>query len=365
MLRLSCLFAMVLFCALNVFADGKSWSGYVQVGDRELYTVVDGGDAARAPLILLGGMSTRTQDWQEFVKELKSKDPGLPIVRFDGRGSGRTHARGGYKDELIRAEDVVTDLAQLLVALRARGIKGPYHFLGLSYGSAIGIGYTAAHKDQVLSFIDVAGYHSDIRSQREWILNQIKNVRKGVADYIDFWRQLQQAWGPLAPWLTFAQLSQIFPQLVASQINGVTDDQLYDYFVWLITFSSSASNEPTLLSLRPDVTYANLQAMFRKVQGVRKYPVAELIKQFPDGIYHFVQPERDQYISQAEMDDWWNLEVPKNVKGSRKIVDSEHKVPMAEPRLLASLVLPLVGKAESSVVGRSILGLSCQAAVLK
>lgn len=285
--------------------------GFVKIRDgRELYVDYLKPAAGQPVAILLNGLTYRTGCWDSFVKELAGN--GLGILRYDPMGHGKTMVKYGYPTGPFDYKDQVTDLASLIKALK---IKEPVHLVTLSYGGAIGMQYAVEHQSSVASLILMGPFVAPLEGQDQWIKTQIMQTRI------------------------------MFP------LNRSTDDELYDFFLKTIVYTTYPLAEPIVLE-HP----FKLESTFRLVQGVRRFHAVDIVNDLPDGKVHLVLARQDQYVSNDVHDAFWK-QVPNTKKASRLYIQgSEHKIPEAVPNYSAEWVKLIIAGDPRLQNGRTFEG---------
>jgi len=107
-------------------ADAASWSVSDDLDLRSgiRMRVVQSGNAAGEPVVLINGIFMNTASWEGLERALA---PGYRVVRYDGRGQGESSKPGGP----YTVDQHAGDLEALLDALEL----GPVHLVGLSNGA--------------------------------------------------------------------------------------------------------------------------------------------------------------------------------------------------------------------------------------
>jgi hypothetical protein len=124
--------------------------------------------------------------------------------------------------------------------------------------------------------------------------------------------------------------AQITQTRLAFPLNPASDDELYDYFLRQVVYSTYPMAEPIVLE-HP----FKLESTFRLVQGVRRLKVLDIASRLPAGKVHLVLARQDQYVQNYIHDTFW-AKVPKSKRASRLYIQgSEHKIPEAVPRFAA------------------------------
>lgn len=280
------------------FELSNDFKGFVDIGTKELYVEYAAPAAGRPTVVLLNGLTYSTTQWQKMTDALVKK--GLGVLRYDMDGMGKTLLKYGVKNEPYAYGDQALDLNSLLKVLR---IQAPYNLVGLSYGGGIGAAYTFKFPKKVSKLVLIAPYTEALLQQDQWIKSQI--------------------------WVTRIH----FPY------NPYSDDQLYDYFLKQIVYTTYPSVEPIVLE-----NPYKLEAVYRMTQGIRKFRVLDDAKLFPAKSVYLVIADKDQYIKRDVIEAFWK-EIPAAAKAERIYVkDSEHKIPEAKPEVMAQIVDRIVSK---------------------
>lgn len=275
---------------------GDTFKGFIKIREgRELFVDYVKPQAGQPTLIILNGLTYSTWQWDRFVAELEKRGTGL--LRYDMFGMGQTLLKYAPATDVIPYQDQVEDLKKLLTVMN---LKGPYNFVGLSYGGGIGLAYSFIYPQDIKNLILMAPYTEPLEGQYNWIMSQI--------------------------WAT----RQIFPY------NPASDDELYDYFLHQIVYATYPQAEPVVLQ-NPFI----LEGVFRMVQGIRKFRPVDLTKQIP-ATTHLMIAEYDQYIPRPVLNNFWD-KVPATSKGTCVVVkNSEHKIPEAKPAFAAKWVYEII-----------------------
>ena len=289
---------LILVFTTQVFANdlaeklNKDFQGFVDIGTKELYVDFIAPQAGRPTVVLLNGLTYSTTQWDAMTVYLKKA--GLGVVRYDMDGMGKTLLKYGFKYEPYAYMDQVQDLNNLLKVLK---VPAPYNIVGLSYGGGIGAVYAYQYPAKVRKVILMAPYTEALKQQDDWIRSQI--------------------------WVTRIQ----FPY------NPYSDEQLYDYFLKQIVYSTYPSVEPIVLE-----NPYKLEAVFRMTQGIRKLRLSDEILRFPKKSVYLVMAEKDQYIPAEIHEQFWNAITPEARVEKITVKGSEHKIPESKPKLAAELV---------------------------
>lgn len=292
---------LIVFCALAILspagafasADTGHLKGFVKIREgRELYVDYIRPAAGRPTIVIINGLTYSTSSWDSFTYALYGD--GLGILRYDPMGQGRTLLKYAPATAAFDYKEQVDDLRLLLDKLK---ITAPAHFVGLSYGGALGMYFSTLYPERVASLILMAPFVAPIEGQDQWIKMQVSQTR------------------------------------VMNPLNPATDDELYDYFLKLIVYSTYPYAEPIVLE-----NPYKLEATFRLVQGVRKFLAKDVVAKLPNDKVHLMIARKDQYLENSVHDAFWASLKPRT-KGSRIYIEgSEHKIPEAVPRFAAAWV---------------------------
>lgn len=293
------LFVLVVgfFGSSESCASAEAVKGFVQIApQKELFVDYVPAKPKQPTIILINGLTYSTRQWNSFVEVLLAK--GVGVLRYDPVGQGQTLLKYAPILAPIPLQEQVQDLKALLEKLK---IKGPYNIAGLSYGGGVAAGFVAAYPSLVKNLIMMAPFTGPLEGQDRWIKFQIWTTR------------------------------QMFPY------NQASDDELYDYFLQQIIYSTYPQAEPVVLE-----NPFKLEATFRLVQGIRKFRPLELTHTIPAKSLHLMIARRDQYIETSVLDAYWDA-VPLRARASRLYVnDSEHKMVEAVPHFTAAWVFEIL-----------------------
>lgn len=273
-----------------------NFNGFVDIGNKELYVDYIAPKRNQPTVIFLNGLTYSTFQWSKMVAVLKKSGTG--ILMYDMDGQGQTLLKYGVKAEPYSYIDQVDDLDALLQTLQ---IPRPYNMAGLSYGGGILSAYLAKFPRLVGNAIFMAPYTQPLEQQDKWIKSQI--------------------------WAT----RQMFPY------NKASDDQLYDFFLKQICYSTYPIAEPIVLE-----NPYKLEAVFRMTQGIRKYKVINDVDKYPRNSVHLLIAEQDQYIPRHVLEAFWDA-IPDRAKASVTIAPgSEHKIPEDKPEYAAKYIYKII-----------------------
>lgn len=291
--------------------QGARFTGFVRVeGERSLYVDFIKPAPGRPVIVLLNGLTYRVDSWDSFTRSLRGE--GYGILRYDMQGQGDTLLRYAPVTQMIPLQSQVDDLYRLLNALN---LLSPVHLVSLSYGGAIAVPFAVQHPERVATSILMAPFVAPLQQQDSWIKLQIQNVRL------------------------------MFP------MNNASFDDLYDYFLHNIIYATYPAAEPVVLE-----NPYKLEAVFRMVQGARKYYAKDYVSYLPAGVTHLVVARQDQYVPADAHEEFWG-QMPAATRASRLFIEgSEHKIPEAVPEFAARWVKRIVEGDTTISGGRSFLG---------
>lgn len=309
-----CLWAAFGCAAVAVRAESTgvgapAMKGFVKIRQNvELYTEYVAAQPGRQTVVLLNGLTYSTTQWNRYAESLIRL--GFGVVRYDMQGMGRTLLRYAPALKVIPFTEQAKDLKLLLTSLR---LSGPYNLVGLSYGGGIAIAFADAFPGDVKNLILMAPYTEALAQQDQWIKSQIWVTRQTV------------------PW------------------NTATDDQLYDFFLRQIIYTTYPSTEPIVLE-----NPYKLEGIFRLVQGIRKFRAVTVGNDMPVGTVHLIIAGKDQYIPRQVLLDFWKKVSPVAKRSVSVVVGSEHKIPEDVPKFSAALTAEIVSGNKAFFDGRAI-----------
>lgn len=302
-----------LFASWTAYAGGERFEGFVRVSrGQQLYVDYLKAEPGKPTVVLLNGLTYDTRSWSGFVRAYEKLGLGHGLLRYDMRGMGKTL----LNDELPVHYEIPhqTQVQQLKGLLDRLGLKKA-HLLGLSYGGAIAVAFANQFPRYAETVVLMAPFTQPLEAQDSWIRLQIAATRAAN------------------PW------------------NPATDDELYDFFLRQFVYSTYPSAEPVVLE-----NPYKLEAVFRMVQGIRKYIAKETLDKLPARAVHLIVAKQDQYIPQKVMDDFWDA-LPAAKKASRIYISgTEHKIPEAIPAYSSAWVAELVTRNPKISGGRTFQG---------
>lgn len=290
------LFVSILCSAALASADVfnpamPSFKGFVKVRpDRELYVEYTAARPGYPTVVLLNGLTYSTSQWDAYVGRLQSR--GVGIVRYDMDGMGRTLLKYAPSMSAISYEQQAVDLKALLTEMR---IRPPYNIAGLSYGGGIAVHYAVTYPRDIGKLILMAPFTQPLDGQDAWIRGQIWATRRA------------------------------FPA------NPASDDELYDFFLRQIVYSTYPTVEPVVLE-----NPYKLEGVFNLVRGIRKFRAIDVAGKLPPGTVHLMVAASDQYIPGKVLEDFWARVSPRARMSRIRVFETEHKMPEAVPAFTAA-----------------------------
>ena len=281
-------------------ASESVWTkGFVQVRpNQRLYVEQRKAAPGRPTLLLCNGLTWSTEQWQPLVKALDVIDPTIGIVLYDMEGMGKTLLDKAPITFDIPFENQVRDLKSLHDTLN---IQGPVILGGLSYGGGLAIQYMAEHPGDFDKMLLMAPYLEPLPTQDQWIRQQVAITR------------------------------------AANPLNPYSDDQLYDFFLRQLVYTTYPILEPIMLE-NPYKT----EGVYRMVKGAKNWHAANVVKNLPAGKLHVMAGSQDPYVSLDSQKQFWNSVAP-NVRQSFIIVSqTQHELPKDRPDYTAAWVLQVV-----------------------
>jgi pimeloyl-ACP methyl ester carboxylesterase len=302
MIKVAICLASVLFAAAIASAapklDSKTrFQGFVDVSKKtSLYVDWIYAKPGKPTAVLLNGITYSTRQWDRFTAGLTAK--GIGVLRYDPVGMGETLLLDAPVLEKINIAQQSRDLHALLNKLE---LDKPFNIVGLSYGGGLAFAFAGAYPEEVGKLIAMAPYTEPLRQQDQWIDSQVWLTRQ------------------MQPW------------------NPSSDDELYDYFLRQLVYSTYPSVEPISLE-----NPFKLEGIFRLAQGIRKFHAVKLVDSLPDGQLHLVIAGKDQSIAREVLTGYW-ASVPQAKRGSlTTIKNSGHKIPEESPKFSAALVAEIL-----------------------
>lgn len=272
------------------FEFNKEYDDFIKLSrGRSLYVRWNPPTAQKEILVLINGLTYSTNQWDRMTAALMKN--GYGVLRFDMKGMGETLRKDGLPIAEINYRDQVEDLNELTTVM---GLPKKLNLVGLSYGGGIALAFGGIYPDRVQNLFLMAPFTEALQSQDRWIKTQITATR------------------------------------IQFPFNPATDDELYDYFLKQLIYTTYPSAEPIVL----EQPY-KLEATFRMVQGIRKWKASSISQLLPEKSVHYMLAGNDQYIPRTVLEDFWKT-VPDRSKASKIVIlQSEHKMPEAIPNYAA------------------------------
>ena len=296
---------MKLFFALLLLSMSHNalanFQGFLTLDSQQkLYVEFLPAEKNKPTVVLLNGLTYSTRYWDKFVKELAGN--GLGILRYDMKGMGETMLSESLPVNYEIPHSLqVEQLRELLLKLKIKKA----HLVGLSYGGGVAVAFGNKYPQMVTSLILMAPFTEPLAAADNWIKMQISATR--------FWQ----------PW------------------NTATDDELYDFFLRQFVYSTYPGAESSVLE-----NPWKLEAVYRMVQGIRKFIASENTQKIPVNSVHLMIANQDQYIAKNILEKFWD-KIPKSKRASRiDISQSEHKIPEAIPAFAAAWVKEILKNPE-------------------
>ncbi len=296
--RICLLLVVAVQVQATTFNTNSDFTGFVNIGAKELFVKYSAPAQNKPTLILLNGLTYSTNQW--FAMTYYLKQQGFGVLAYDMDGMGLTLLRYGVKTEPYNYSDQVDDLLKLLNTLK---ISQPYNLVGLSYGGGIGAAFSFKYPQFVNKLVMMAPYTQPLQKQDESIKQQISYTR------------------------------MMFP------MNPASDDQLYDYYLRQSVYTTYPSAEPIVLE-----NPIKLEAVFRLTQGIRKLNVISEVAKFPKKSVYLIIARNDQYIPADVLENFWNA-IPETSRVEKIYIEnSEHKIPEARPLKAAEVLGTIFSK---------------------
>ncbi len=283
----------LLFCGRLHATDFKK--GFVEVrAQHRLYVEQRIAVNGKATLVFLNGLTYSTKQWQDLVAELDRIDPEVGIVLYDMVGMGQTLLDRAPVDYDIPFAQQVTDLHALVGKLDLSGAK---YLVGLSYGGAVALQYMADYPAVFDQAIVMSPFLFRLPAQDTWIADMIKLHR------------------------------------VTFPFDPRADDELYEYYLRNLVFSTYPSAEPILLE-----NPYKLEATYRMVKGARNWNAADITEHLPNGKIQLMAGDDDEYVNIDWIKTFWSR-VPNSARASFiHSKDSKHKIPEDKPAFAAAWI---------------------------
>jgi len=282
------------------FAHARTFTkGFVQIRpDQRLWVEQRKALNGKPTIVFLNGLTWSTREWQPLVEALDLLDSDLGIVLYDMQGMGETLLDKKPVTWDIPFDAQIRDLKSLITKLN---LQGPKVLAGLSYGGAGVLDYLALYPDDFDKGIAMSPFLARLPDQDRWI--------RGMIEYT---RQMQ-------PW------------------NTSTDDELYDFYLRQLVFTTYPSAEPVVLE-----NPYKLEAVYRMVKGAKDFKAVDIATKLPKGKLHLMSGEFDPYVSVDWQRSFW-ADVPEKTRASFIVFrDTSHKLPQERPDFTAAWLLQIV-----------------------
>jgi pimeloyl-ACP methyl ester carboxylesterase len=284
---------IVLFI-LSTKAVAASVDGFKTLKDgRKIYVNYELPKNNLPTVVLINGLTYSTDDWALITYYLTKM--GYGVFRYDAWGMGQTLLENEMPTKAINYKTQVSDLMELL---KLTGVKGPYNLAGLSYGGGIAAAFAEAYPRDIKNLILMAPYTEFLKAQKEWITKQIELTRK------------------MFPW------------------NKATDEELVDFFVRQLAYSTYPFYEPSALE-----NPFKMEGIVCMVQGIRMYQPIEQAHTMPARSVHLMVAGMDQYVERDVLDRYWSAVGKGSGRASYMLMlSTEHKMAEKEPKFSAEWI---------------------------
>jgi pimeloyl-ACP methyl ester carboxylesterase len=130
---------------------GIAEEGYRRLGGVEQWVMIRGDDVSNPPLICLHGGPGFSETWLlRYFNAVLEKS--FTVVYWDQRGAGKSFKPGIAKASMT-VEQFITDLDQLVDAVRSRLGQSKVVIFGHSWGSALGMLYAGRFPEKVAAYV--------------------------------------------------------------------------------------------------------------------------------------------------------------------------------------------------------------------
>jgi pimeloyl-ACP methyl ester carboxylesterase len=129
---------------------------YLRLGGLDQWVMIRGESLGNPPLILLHG-GPGFSDTPFFRRYNAPLEKSFTIVYWDQRGSGKSYDRRIPRSSMT-VEQFISDLDELVDAVRARLVQQHIAILGHSWGSALGVLYAFHFPEKVAAYIGSGQY---------------------------------------------------------------------------------------------------------------------------------------------------------------------------------------------------------------
>jgi pimeloyl-ACP methyl ester carboxylesterase len=129
--------------------------------------------------------------------------------------------------------------------------------------------------------------------------------------------------------------------------NPATDDELYDYFLRNLVYTTYPLVEPIMLE-----NPFKSEGVYRMVKGAKNWRALDGVRHFPAGKLHLMSGEKDSFVPLAIQQAFWQA-VPSASRASFIVLkNTEHKLPEIYPALTAAWILEIAKDNPDIGVGR-------------
>ncbi len=131
--------------------DSIAEVSYLRLGGVDQWVMIRGESVANPALIILHGGPGMTEMrlFRHFAAELEKS---FTVVSWDQRGTGKSFSRKIPKESMT-VEQFISDLDELVDAVRRRLGKKKVVLFGHSWGSALGVLYASRFPEKVLAYV--------------------------------------------------------------------------------------------------------------------------------------------------------------------------------------------------------------------
>lgn len=249
-------------------------------------------------IFFLNGLTWSTREWSPLIRALDALDSELGIVLYDMRGMGKTLLDQKPANYEIPFEQQVQDLKDLYTTLNIPGVKV---VAGLSYGGAGVLEYLARYPNDFDKGIAMAPFLERLPDQDQWIRNMIKMTRQ------------------MQPW------------------NMSTDEELYDFYLRTLVYSTYPMAEPIVLE-----NPYKLEGVYRMVKGAKNWRALDIAAKLPPGKLHLLAGQDDPFVRLPWLKTFWQA-VPEKSRASFIIYRmSTHKLPQERPDFTAAWIMQIL-----------------------
>jgi pimeloyl-ACP methyl ester carboxylesterase len=260
---------------------------------RKLYVEHRVAAPGKHTLFMLNGLTWSTRDWKRFVDAMDEIDPGIGFVLYDMHGMGRTLLEYAPLRESISIEDQIEDLKALRTKLN---VSGKSALVGLSYGGALAIAYSAKYPRDFKLAVAMAPFIERLTEQDL---------------IIDSW---------------VVQHRLLFP------LDPRSKDELYDHYLRIWIYTTYPFAEPVLLE-----NPFKLEATFRMVQGAKDFTALGQVQRLPSNKLHLIGALDDEFVKADRLEVFWDA-VKSKAASFLKLAHTKHKIPSERPEIAASWV---------------------------